>query len=198
MSRNTIKHLALCYVFALLLWVVFCAVGMLRESGEQMELNYEDFTSTSIKLWENPDDPKGLWFVSTDSDPVMEWKGDLYLDRVELRLLHSRKPGNGIELYYLKPGQTDYRESQLAYAKNVGEGVYRFDLGGVQVSGIRIDPDSVGGVVTRFDGVTLNAPKTMTERLTPSAGQGILLLLLPFVACALFTQLAQWVKPQND
>ena len=37
-----------------------------------------------------------------------------------------------------------------------GENQYTFDLGGLTVTGLRIDPDSVGGVPTRLDGVVLN------------------------------------------
>lgn len=59
-------------------------------------------------------------------------------------------------LYYLKPGQTDYSEAQKVYAKVTAPGVYTFDLDGQWVTGLRIDPDSVGGVPTLFTGIDLN------------------------------------------
>ena len=65
-------------------------------------------------------------------------------------------PGQAVVLYWKAPGQADFSAAQMVYAQKTADGVYRFDLGGCVVSEIRLDPDSVGGVTTRFDGVTLN------------------------------------------
>ena len=67
-----------------------------------------------------------------------------------------RLPPGGVALYYLLPGQTDYSETQKVYANVTDTGVYTFDLGGRWVTGLRIDPDSVGGVPTLFTGIELN------------------------------------------
>ena len=87
-------------------------------------------------------------------------------------------------LYYLTPGQTDYRETQKVFARVVEPGVYEFDLGGVTAAGLRIDPDSVGGVATRFTGVELNPPCFWLLRFVPNGGQLLLLLTLPACAAA--------------
>ena len=56
---------------------------------------------------------------------------------------------------------------------------YEFDLGGKTVSGLRIDPDSVGGVATLFTGVELNPPQFWLLLFVPNGGQRLLLLGLP-------------------
>ncbi len=95
-----------------------------------------------------------------------------------------RLPPGGVALYYLLPGQTDYSEAQKVYATVTGAGEYTFDLGGRWVTGIRIDPDSVGGVPTLFTGVELNPATPWYTRLLPSGGQWLLLLFAPAVAAA--------------
>ena len=96
---------------------------------------------------------------------------------MELDAAHRLPPG-GVALYYLKPGQTDYTEAQKVYAKVTAPGVYTFDLGGQWVTGLRIDPDSVGGVPTLFTGVTLNPDTPWYLRFLPTAGQLLVLLFV--------------------
>ena len=95
-----------------------------------------------------------------------------------------RLPPGGVALYYLKPGQTDYTEAQKVYARVTAPGVYTFDLGGQWVTGLRIDPDSVGGVPTRLDGVVLNPVQPWYLRFVPNGGQWLLLLFAPAVGAA--------------
>ena len=95
-----------------------------------------------------------------------------------------RLPPGGVALYYLKPGQTDYTEAQKVYAKVTAPGIYTFDLGGQWVTGLRIDPDSVGGVPTRLDGVVLNPVQPWYLRFVPNGGQWLLLLFAPAVGAA--------------
>ena len=71
---------------------------------------------------------------------------------------------------------------------------YVFELGGITVSGLRIDPDSVGGVPTRLTGVELNRPPAWYLRFVPSGGQWILLLFGPAVAAAFLSLLRQILR----
>ena len=91
----------------------------------------------------------------------------------------------GVALYYLKPGQTDYTEAQKVYAKVTAPGVYTFDLGGQWVTGLRIDPDSVGGVPTLFTGIDLNPARPWYTRFVPTAGWWLVLAFVPAVAAAM-------------
>ena len=87
-------------------------------------------------------------------------------------------------MYYLRPGQTEYSETQKVFARVSGENQYTFDLGGLTVTGLRIDPDSVGGVPTRLDGVALNPVQPWYLRFVPNGGQWLLLLFAPAVGAA--------------
>lgn len=70
-------------------------------------------------------------------------------------------------------------------------GVYTFDLGGQWVTGLRIDPDSVGGVPTLFTGIELNPARPWYTRFVPTAGWWLVLLFVPAVGaafCSFFTK----------
>ena len=89
--------------------------------------------------------------------------------------MHYLPPGS-VALYYLRPGQTEYSETQKVFARVSGENQYAFDLGGLTVTGLRIDPDSVGGVPTLFTGIDLE-PRAHGHPLCPDgrlvAGAGV-------------------------
>ena len=138
--------------------------------------------------WDTPPDDDPNWYLSTDNDPHIFYDGGGYLETVRLYAKHRLPPGS-VVLYYLKPGQTDYSEAQKVYGYVVEDGVYEFDLGGREVSGLRIDPDSVGGVATLFAGIELNPAEFWVWRFVPDGGQLLLLLGLPAVAAAAWTLL---------
>ena len=159
--------LLLAYLLTAVLWVVRCLVGcgvmlnyklqgkMPQTHVDAAELVTESFAPYSSNEWWTPPDNDPAWYLSTDSDPHIYWQGQGYIETVVLDAAHRLPPG-GVALYYLKPGQTDYTEAQKVYAKVTAPGVYTFDLGGQWVTGLRIDPDSVGGVPTLFTGIDLN------------------------------------------
>ena len=111
------------------------------------------------------------------------WRGEAWLETVELDAVHYL-PSGSVALYYLRPGQTEYSETQKVFARVSGENQYTFDLGGLTVTGLRIDPDSVGGVPTRLDGVVLNPVQPWYLRFVPNGGQWLLLLFVPAVGAA--------------
>lgn len=183
----------LCYLIAAALWLAGCFVRsgvMLNHKlrGEMPcvtltpgELTTESFAPYSSNEWWIPPDSDPCWYLSTDNDPRIFWQGAGYLETVRLDAAHLLPPG-GVALYYLRPGQTEYSEAQKVYAKVAAPGVYTFDLGGVYVTGLRIDPDSVGGVPTLFDGVVLNPVVPWYVRFVPSGGWLLLLAFGPMVA----------------
>lgn len=191
---NLKKLLAACYLASLLVWLAHGA-GVLVQTAwyareglaGQRQLAFEELDPVAVKPYENEQDPNGIWYVSTDSDPRLYWEHSAWVRRVVLRIEHQ-KPGCGVELYYKLPGQSDYSTRQVAYAERDADGNFVFDLGGLLVSGLRIDPDSVGGVLTRFDGLTLNPPQSWFSVFVPGAGQWLLLLGLPLAAAALVAE----------
>ena len=148
------------------------------------ELVTESFAPYSSNEWWTPPDDDPAWYLSTDSDPHIYWQGQGYIETAVLDAAHRLPPG-GVALYYLKPGQTDYTEAQKVYAKVTAPGVYTFDLGGQWVTGLRIDPDSVGGVPTLFTGIDLNPPRPWYTRFVPTAGWWLVLAFVPAVAAAM-------------
>ena len=167
--------LVLAYLLAAVFWVVRCLVGcgvmlnykmqgkMPQTHVDAADLVTESFAPYSSNEWWTPPDDDPAWYLSTDSDPHIYWQGQGYIETVVLDAAHRLPPG-GVALYYLKPGQTDYTEAQKVYARVTAPGVYTFDLGGQWVTGLRIDPDSVGGVPTLFTGIELNPARAWYTR----------------------------------
>lgn len=194
--KNTKKLFALCYLAAAALWLLYGTFGtgrmLLKQKSGQMqnvllsadELQMESFIHYSVKEWLVPPDDDPNWYLSTDSDPQLLWEGEAFVENVVLYARHYLPPGS-VTLYYRTPGQTDYSEMQKIYASLDGEGVYRFDLDGKEVVGLRIDPDSLGGIPTLFGGVELNAPEPFWKHYLPDGGQVLALLALPALAAAL-------------
>ena len=188
--------LLLAYLLAAVLWVVRCLVGcgvmlnyklqgkMPQTHVDAAELVTESFAPYSSNEWWTPPDDDPAWYLSTDSDPHIYWQGQGYIETAVLDAAHRLPPG-GVALYYLKPGQTDYTEAQKVYAKVTAPGVYTFDLGGQWVTGLRIDPDSVGGVPTLFTGIDLNPLRPWYTRFVPTAGWWLVLAFAPAVAAAM-------------
>lgn len=187
--------LLLAYLLAAVLWLVQGLVGsavmlnyklkgeMPHQAVEPADLVTESFAPYSSNEWWTPPDDDPAWYLSTDSDPHIYWQGQGYLETVRLYAGH-RLPPRGVALYYLLPGQTDYSETQKVYANVTGEGEYTFALGGKWVTGLRIDPDSVGGVPTLFHGIELNPDTPWYARFLPSGGQWLVLLFAPALAAA--------------
>lgn len=187
--------LLLAYLLAVVFWLVQGLLGsvvmlnyklkgeMPRQTVAPADLTTESFAPYSSNEWWTPPDDNPNWYLSTDSDPHMYWQGQGYIETVRLYAGHRLPPG-GVALYYLLPGQTDYSETQKVYANVTDTGVYTFDLGGRWVTGLRIDPDSVGGVPTLFTGIELNPATPWYDRFLPSGGQWLVLLFVPALAAA--------------
>lgn len=195
--------LALCYAAAAIFWAAYCATGcgvMLfhRLRGEMPtrtltadDLTFESLIDYAAYEWETAPDDRPGWYLSSDNDPHIFWQGEAYVETVRLHAEHRLPPG-GVALYYLRPGQTDYRETQKVFAAVTAENEYTFALGGVTVTGLRIDPDSVGGVPTRFIDVELNPVTPWFLRFVPSVGWLLVLLTVPApLAAALAALLRQ-------
>ena len=201
--------LLVAYLLAAALWLAAGFVGsavmlnyklrgeMPQRTIQPAELQTESFAPYSSNQWWTPPDDDPAWYLSTDSDPHIYWQGEGYIETVRLYAGHRLPPG-GVALYYLLPGQTDYSEAQKVYARVTGEGEYTFDLGGRRVTGLRIDPDSVGGVPTLFHGIELNPATPWYGRFVPDGGQWLLLLFGPALAAAAAGLVQSIVRGDGD
>lgn len=194
------QWLGLFWAAAAILWAVRCLVGCgvmlnykLRGQMPDLVLGLDDLTMESMRdcaadPWSDAPDDRPNWYLTSDNDPHIFWQGEGYLETVQLHVEQLSPPG-GVALYYLRPGQTDYRETQKVFGRISGQNEITFDLGGVYVTGLRIDPDSTGGVFTRFGDVTLNPVTPWTLRFVPGAGELLLLLFAPPLAAAVLALL---------
>lgn len=187
------KPLLIAWAAGLALWLLLGCVSLAKTAwyarqglAATKSLSFEDFTPLGIQPYDAGEE--GPWYISTDGDPQLLWQGEAYLNAVWLFVEHESPP-QAVMLYWKTPGQTDFSPRQSVYGVETAPGVYTFDLGGVKVSEVRIDPDSQGGVVTRLDGVVFNLDLSPLEFFLPGAGEAMLLLFAPPLALAVFCQL---------
>lgn len=202
--KRPIRWLAAAYLAVLALWLILSGVSLGKSAWyahkgmkTQTELAWQDLTGVGVQELEGQEE--GVWYVSTDTDPQLHWTAPnpegIYLETVELRV-EQLTPGQAVVLYWKAPGQADFSAAQMVYAQKTADGAYHFDLGGRVVSEIRLDPDSVGGVTTRFDGVTLNPAEGWYTAFVPTATGLVLGLLAPPVAVAVLWELWAILEPE--
>lgn len=192
LKQLSARPLAAAYLLALVLWLLFAAVGAAKSGwyaarglGGDITLSADQLQLVSLVNQEPGEGvPEGEWLVSSDSDPQLRWQcGGRYLEDVTLEM-ESLWPTGAVVLYYRLPGQADFSPTQMVYAQKTAEGKYLFRLGGICAEEIRVDPASQGGVVLRVESLACTAPGW--QRLVPSWQQLALLLGLPAVAAALW------------
>ena len=196
------RLLALLYALAAAGWLAMAVFGMVRAVWARSRGDYPRMTLTAGELtlnsfvnyadleWDTPpyDDPD--LYLSTDNDPQLIWQGGGYIESVVLYADHYTPPG-AVALYYLLPGQTDFSEAQKVYGAVTAKGEYTFTLGGKTVAGLRIDPDSRGGIATKFTGIQLNPAHSVLWYIGPRGGQWLLLLSMPALTAAVIKLLAE-------
>lgn len=189
------RLIAFFYAAALVLWLAAAALGAAR-AGQPASLDPAAFTLVSALVTEPAADaPAGsVTFTSTDADPKLFWEGTARVDTVTVYMTQDR-PSGGVTLYYRTAGQTDYSEAQKAWADQTAPGVWRFELGGAEVTGLRLDPDSEGGVTSCLSAVVLNEPQPFWRRLLPDAGALLALAAAPLVLAALAGELTELAAP---
>lgn len=202
--KRPIRWLAAAYAAVLALWLILGGVSLAKGTWyahkgmkAQTELAWQDLTAVGVQELEGQGE--GVWYVSTDTDPQLHWIAPnpegTYLETVELRM-EQLTPGQAVVLYWKAPGQADFSAAQMVYAQKTAYGVCRFDLDGCVVSEIRLDPDSLGGVTTRFDGVTLNPAEGWYTAFVPTATGLVLGLLAPPVIVAVLWELWAVLEPE--
>ena len=192
---TTKRWLAFFYAAALVLWLAAAVLGFVQ-AGEPTALDPAGFTLVgAVEAEPAADAPAGsVTFTSTDADPQLYWEGTARVDTVQVQMTQDR-PSGGVTLYYRTEGQTDYSETQKVWADQTAPGVWQFDLGGVEVTGLRLDPDSEGGVTSCLSAVTLNPAEPVWQRLIPDAGTLLLLAAAPLLLAALAGELTELAAP---
>lgn len=192
---TTKRWLAFFYAAALVLWLAAAALGAVQ-AGEPSAIAPFEFTLVSAVETEPAANASAgsVTFTSTDADPQLYWEGTARVDTVQVQMTQDR-PSGGVTLYYLTEGQTDYSEAQKVWADQTAPGVWQFDLGGVDITGLRLDPDSEGGVTSCLSAVTLNPAEPLWRRLIPDAGTLLVLAAAPLLLAALAGELTELAAP---
>lgn len=192
---TTKRWLAFFYAAALVLWLAAAALGAVQ-AGQPASIDPAGFTQVgAVETEPAADAPAGsVTFTSTDADPQLYWEGTARVDTVQVQMTQDR-PSGGVTLYYRTEGQTDYSEAQKVWADQTAPGVWQFDLGGVEVTGLRLDPDSEGGVTSCLSAVTLNPVEPLWRRLIPDAGTLLVLAAAPLLLAALAGELTELAVP---
>lgn len=188
-----------CYVLAVLLYVGGCTLSIVQDglrvqnSGVvQQRLTLADFVP--VGMVQREDDAEGRQtIISTDDDPQL-WYGNgngFYMTRLVFDA-QSDRPSGEIVLYYAtqldEDGEPILSEDQKLWAQQDAEGRWVFDLSGVEVYALRLDPGTKGGIYWTIDEILLNAPRPVTSYYVPSAQPLVLMALLPGLAAVLWNQ----------
>ncbi len=199
------NSLFVAYMLALLVWIsqgvfhvaeqaYYSATGL---ASEQV-IYLGDFAQSSLVEYTKDDKPTGYWLASSDADPYIAWYGSAYVNFIAVDIKHH-KPAGSIELYYSEKNTGEFTPENVVYPTRVDDTLY-FDVGGKLITALRLDTDSVGGVLTQFNGMTLNTPMPWYIAFIPSAEQMIVLLLLPLVLTAVLEQIVKLIEDtsKND
>lgn len=197
---NRKKLLLAAYLAALVLWLVQGTAAVAQKAwygargqAPSLSLTESDLEFSSIVPYEIDYEPVPGWLVTTDGDSHMYWNQQAWVDTVVLDV-EQNKPAGGVELYYREPGQTDFNPRRVLYPERDEQGRYVFKLGGRMIDGLRIDPDSVGGVLMSIHSLQINPPMPWYQHFVPNAGQWILLLIAPLVLTALICEAAELLE----
>lgn len=200
MKRFLKYPLVVAYGLAMAIWILYAGTLQLKslwytsqgKGGESVILPSQMELVALVEQKPFSELPKGDWLVSSDSDPQIRWKcNGWYLEQVQLNM-ETLWPTGAVVLYYRTAQQPDFLPTQMVYAKQTQQGTYVFQLPGVMVEEIRIDPASQGGVILQVEGMETKSNGVTT--FVPSWQQGALLLGLPPVGVALWSLLPRKKK----
>lgn len=200
MKRFLKYPLVVAYGLAMAIWILYAGMLQLKslwytsqgKGGESVILPSQMELVALVEQKPFSELPKGDWLVSSDSDPQIRWEcNGWYLEQVQLNM-ETLWPTGAVVLYYRTAQQPDFLPTQMVYAKQTQQGTYVFQLPGVVVEEIRIDPASQGGVILQVEGMETKSNGVTT--FVPSWQQGALLLGLPPVGVALWSLLPRKKK----
>lgn len=200
MNRKQLARLlAACYLVAAVLGV---CLGLTRLWGRKActtqtltvnEAQWSSMMDHHPVAWAGYDSES---LVSTDNDPYLVWQVNGPVRGLEMQI-RSSQPIRDPQVYYTTQEGQDWsadRTLPLVQA-DPAQGIYRFALPrGKKVCNLRLDPTSSAGAFFELDSITLN-PADAGMPLT--AGEGFLLLILPFFAALTIQEVLVWREAQK-
>lgn len=190
------------YLLALLIYVASCFVLWARDAVNlqdgllnRRQLWLEDFTLVSVLQLATVDGKQS--FVSTDSDPQLHYLPNtaFRVNRVVFSATATSKPSGEIALYYTTQTGDDFSEDKKIWAKQNQNGDWYFDLWGRKITGLRLDPDTSGGVVWHVNSIVLNEKIPPADYFIPSARAVFALVFFPPLVAAGLLEVLSAVSP---
>lgn len=200
--RSSARLIALCYAVFLLASILTALYGgvedkVRRMRGEVAETEVpgssEAFGLTDLDR-QIGSDGKSAVYTSLSIDPRMELDlGALsptgvpaYVRRVTLRVEYlNMEPGELCVFYKPKPDMEEYDAIYRVWAHKEAEaGVYTFTLPMGPVYGLRLDPAIYSGAQFRLASVTLNEPRGLPDRMTPTRPWLLAFAVVPLLAAS--------------
>lgn len=201
--RHSSAHLiALCYAVFLLASILAVLYGgaedtVRRMRGEVMETEVPGssgaFGLTDLDR-QIGEDGQSAVYTSLSIDPRMEFALDVlsptgipaYVRRVTLHIDYlNMEPGELCIFYKPKPNMEEYDAIYRVWAhKETQAGVYTFTLPMRPVYGLRLDPSIYSGTQFRLISVTLNEPRGLLDRLTPTRPWLLAFAVVPLLAAS--------------
>lgn len=202
--RSSARLIALCYAAFLAASILAALYGgaedkVRRMRGEVVQTEIpgssEIFVLTDLdKQTDMKTDPQSALYTSLSIDPRMELDLDAvsptgvpaYVRRITLRVQYlNMEPGELCVFYKPKPGMEEYDAIYRVWAHKEAEaGVYTFTLPMGPVYGLRLDPSIYSGTQFRLTSVTLNEPRGLSDRLTPTRPWLLAFAVVPLLAAS--------------
>lgn len=201
--KRKVRLLMLCYAAALLAWVLWGTVALVRAnilrgngSMPARPLQWAEAETATGLIETEGWDAESLWLLSFDNDPQVVWHlAGTRVQRLVFDATAVNSPAGEMVLYYTTRPDEPFSERNKLWAQQDGEGRYYFDLGGRRIERLRLDPDAAGGIIWQVRGITLNAAKPAFAYYRPDTLQMVALLLMPVLAWAFIGEAWAFVQP---
>ncbi len=199
MSRKGVKWLVLlCYLLGFLVWLGHAIFVLFYEAAlSPLILDTEAAQLQEVQ-------PYGANGFSVEGgDGQLRFEGlDIYAGRLWLLGEFSEEPVE-LDLYYKKPGQTEYSVKQRVFARPLEGGGYEYRLPAGHYTGLRLDTGTQPGNKLAVRALVLNPPAPWYAAFALSPRSLAALLVLPALAsCAIYTIMElylyakkRWAKP---
>lgn len=186
------RLIAVCYALFFVCSVLAAVLGWAEDGVQRLlgnvaevQVTVEDFDLVDIER-------EGDVCRSTSYDPRMTLRDvPRYVRSVTVRAAFTGvDPGEFCVFYKPAPDMEEFDANYREWAHLEADGSYTFTLPSSPIYGLRIDPGIYEGVEVQFESITLNAPRSLIERLTPTRPWLLAMAAAPMLIAAALRVLA--------
>lgn len=190
------RLIAACYALFFAGSVLAAVLGWAEDGVQRLlgnvaeaQVTVEDFDLVDIER-------EGDICRSTSYDPRMTLRdAPAYVRTVTVRAEFTGvDPGEFCVFYKPAPGMEEFDANYREWAHQEDDGSYTFTLPASRIYGLRIDPGIYEGVEVRFESITLNAPRSLAQRLAPTRPWLLAMAVAPLLIAAALRALADALR----